>query len=227
MNVLSAAGRFLLDLVIYVVNGLLVIVYFIADRWTLLISLLCGLVILLGFDVLVQRIAAAAPTRQGQRAPAQIARHHQVLTGATILAWLVAGSLFPTPVPQMGTIMWLLTVLALLVMPAVRHEVLWRGKTAILAYAVVLMMFKVVAAWALAADPREWATIVGTVEEAQAIIARGRGILLTIAAYLSWFGVPAGYAGYLVQRMTVHPMNLRDPLARAGEILYRIRQRPD
>lgn len=227
MSILLAAGRFLLDLVIYVVNGLLAIVYFIAGRWTLLISLFCGLVILLGFDVLIQRIAAAAPTRQGQQAPVQIARHHQVLTGATILAWLVAGSLFPTPVPQMGTTMWLLTVLALLVMPTVRHEVLWRGKTAILAYAGILIAFKIVASWALAADPREWAAIVGTVEEAQAIVARSRGILLTIASYISWFGVPAGYAGYLIQRMTVHPMNLRDPLARAGEILYQIRQRPD
>lgn len=227
MDILLVAGRFLLDLAIYMANGVLAIVYFIAERWTLLLSLLCGIAILLGFDVLIQRIAAAAPARQGRQAPVQIARHHQALTGVTILAWLIAGSLFPTPVPQMGTAMWLLTVLALLVMPTARPEVLWRGKTAILAYAGTLIAFKIVASWALAADPREWAAIVGTVEEAQTIVARSRGILLTIASYVSWFGIPVGYAGYLVQRMTVHPMNLRDPLARAGEILYQIRQRPD
>ena len=227
MNILLAAGTFLLDLVIYALNGLLAIVYFLAERWTLLISLFCSLVILLGFDNLVQRVAAAAPIRQGQPALAQVSRHYQVLTGATVLAWIVAGSLFPTPVPQMGTAMWLLTVLALLLMPTARYEVLWRGKTAILAYSAMLIGFKIVASWALAADPRDWADIVGTIEEAQTIVARSRGILLTIASYVSWFGIPAGYAGYLVQRMTVHPINLRDPFARTGEILHQLRQRPD
>lgn len=227
MRGILAIGQILIDLGIYLVNGLLTIAYALAERWTLLVSFLCGLLILLVFDNLIQRIAASAPARQGRIAPAQVNRHHQVATVAAMVAWLVAGSIFPTPVPQLGTAMWLLSVLGLILLPVERYEILWRSKAAILAYAAILLSFRIVATWALAADAREWAAIVGSLEEAQSIVARSRGTLLTVASYISWFGVPAGYAAWLVQRMVIHPMSLRDPLARAGEILYWIRQRPD
>lgn len=225
-EVLLAAERFLVDLGVYLVNGVLTILYFLVERWTLLVSLLCGLV-MLAFDRLIQRIAAAAPARHGKPVSAPIYRHYQAVTVAAILAWLVMGSLFPTPVPQLGTAMWLLSVLALILLPVERYEILWRSKAAILAYAGVLLAFRLVAGWALAADARDWAAIIGSLEDARSIVARSRGTLLTIASYVSWFGVPAGYAAWLVQRLTVHPMSLRDPLARASEILHQIRQRPD
>jgi len=227
MDVLEAAGRFLFDLLIYLVNGLLAVVYLAADRWPLLIGLPCGVVVGLMFDVSAQGLAAAAPARQGQKPHLEMARHHQVLTGAALLGWLVVGSLFPTPVPQLGAVMWVLFVAALLLMPAEQAAILWRSKVAILSYCGVLMAFRVVAAWTLAADPREWAAVVGTMGEAQQVVASGRGLVLTIASYVSWFAIPAAYVVYLFQRATTHPMSLRDPLARAGEIVYQIRQRPD
>lgn len=227
MDTLIAVGRFLLDLALYLVNGLLEIVYQIAEHWAVLVGLLCGLAVLLVFDVLAQRLAAAAPARQGQKAPVQVARHHQLLSAVTILAWLVVGLAFPTPVPQLGAAMWLLTVLALLLIPAEQVSILWRSKVAILAYCGLLVAFRIVAAWTLAADPREWASIVGTVGEAQRVVASSRGLVLTIASYVSWFAIPAGYVVYLFQKATTHPMSLRNPLARANEIAWQIRQRPD
>jgi hypothetical protein len=65
------------------------------------------------------------------------------------------------------------------------------------------------------------------VDEAQRIVGANRSLILTIASYVAWFGVPAGYAAYLFQRVTAHPMSLRNPLARASEIVYQIRYRPD
>jgi hypothetical protein len=62
--------------------------------------------VLLIFDVLTQRLAATAPARQGQKPHLQVSRHHQLLSGITILAWLVVGLAFPTPVPQLGAAMW-------------------------------------------------------------------------------------------------------------------------
>jgi hypothetical protein len=227
MEILLSIGRFLLNLLIYVLNGFLATVYFLVDHWTLLISLFCGSVVLLVFDRLVQQIAASAPTRQGQRPPVRVSRNHQILTAVAAAIWLIAGSVFPTPVPQLGTVMWLATVAALVLLPADQYDVLWRGKMAVIAYSLVLLGFKVFAVWSLHTDPRDWAIIIGSVEEAQRVVASSRGVLLSIASYVSWFAIPAGYLVYLFQRLSVHPMSLRDPLARAGEILYLIRQRPD
>jgi hypothetical protein len=227
METLEIAGSFLLDAGLYVLNGGLVVVYFLAGQATMIVSLLCAGVVGLVFDVLAQRLAAAAPARQGQIAPANVSRHHQLLTLACVLSWLVAGSLFPTPVPQLGTAMWALFVVGLLLVPAEQAAILWRSKVAILSYCGLLLAFRIGAAWTLAADAREWARVVGTVDEAQRIVGANRSLILTIASYVAWFGVPAGYAVYLFQRVTTHPMSLRNPLARASEIVYQIRYRPD
>ncbi|MGC8946361.1 MAG: hypothetical protein ACP5N6_09420 [Anaerolineae bacterium] len=225
MDTLVAAGQFLLNLLILPVNGLLEIMYQAVGHWAALISLACGLVMLV-FDRILQRIEIAAPSRQNQKPPMNmVSRRHQLLSIITLLAWLPIGVTFPTPVPQLGAVMWLLTVLALLLVPTEQFKTLWRAKTAILAYCGVLVAFRVIAAWTLSADPREWAAIIGTVGEAQRIIASGRSIILSIVSYAAWFVVPAGYAMYLFQKMTAHPMV--NPLARAGEIAWLIRQRPD
>lgn len=227
METLAVIGRFLLDLGVYLVNGLFVVVYFVAGQATMLVSLGCAAVVGLVFDVLAQRLAATAPARQGQVAQQAVVRNHQVLTVVTALAWLVAGLLFPTPVPQLGMAMWLLFVVALVLMPAEQVAILWRSKVAILSYCGVLLAFRVLAAWTMAADAREWAQVVGTVSEAQRIVGANRSLLLTIASYVAWFGIPAGYAVYVFQRVTAHPMSLRNPLARAHEVVYQIRYRPD
>jgi hypothetical protein len=227
MDYFVLIGRFLLDQLIYTVNGLLEVVYRILEHWAVLVGVACGLVVLLVFDELVQRMATAAPARQGQKPPMNIQRQHQLLTGITILAWIGIGIAFPTPVPQLGAAMWFLFVLAMLVMPEQQVNTLWRSKTALLTYCAVLVAFKIVATWTMAADPREWAAVIGTVGEAQRVVAGSRSIILSIASYVSWFGVPAGYVVYLFQKFAAHPMSLRSPLARAGEVAWLIRQRPD
>jgi hypothetical protein len=225
MSFLVAVGQFLRDLAIYLVNGLLEIVYQVTGHWAMLISLLCGLAVLLVFDRVIQRIEVAAPSRQGQRPSTRPSRRHQAVTGIALGLWLLVSAFFPTPVPQLGAAMWVLFVLALLVMPTEQYNTLWRSKMAILTYCAVLVAFRIVAAWTLAADPREWAAIVGTVGEAQRVVAGGRSIVLSIASYASWFGVPGAYVMYVFQKMSAN--SLVNPLARAGEVAWLIRQRPD
>lgn len=227
METLIAVGRVLLDLGIYLLNGVLVVGYFVASQAAMIVALGCAALVAFVFDVLAQRLAATAPARQGQEARVLIVRNHQVLTLACMLAWLVAGSLFPTPVPQLGMAMWVLFVAALVLMPAEQAAILWRSKVALLSYCGVLLAFRILAVWTMAADAREWARVVGTVAEAQRIVGSNRSLLLTIASYVAWFGIPAGYAVYVFQRVTAHPMSLRNPLARAHEIVYQIRHRPD
>ena len=123
--------------------------------------------------------------------------------------------------------MWVLFVAGLLLMPAEQAAILWRSKVAILSYCGLLVAFRILSAWTLAADARDWARIVGTVDEAQRIVGANRSLLLTIASYVAWFGIPVGYGAYLFQRVTAHPMSLRNPFARASEIAYQIRHRPE
>lgn len=224
MDVLEAAARGALDLGIYLVNGALAVLYALAARWLTLVSLLCGLIVLLRFDVESQRLMSEAPERQGQKAPQRPRRYPQALTGAALLAWLVMGSLFPTPVPQLGTAMWVLFVLALALAPQEREALLWRSKTMLLSFCGVLLGYRILAAWTMAADPREWAQVVGTVGEAQRVVASSRGLVMSIASYAAWFAVPVGYAVYLAQRFTVHPISL-EPRKELYEIAEQLRRR--
>lgn len=225
MNIPVTIGRFLLDVLIVLVNGLLEVLYQATEHWAALISLVCGLAVLLAFDRAIQNLEVAAPSRQGQKPSSRPSRRHQIFTGAILLFWLVISLSFPTPVPQLGAAMWILFVLALLLMPSEQYNTLWRSKMAILSYCALLVGFRIVAAWTLAADPREWARIIGTVGEAQRVVASGRSIVLSIASYASWFAVPGAYAMYVFQKLMAHPM--ANPLARASEIVWLIRQRPD
>lgn len=227
METLETAWQLIENLTIYVINGGFVIFYFLLGQGMMIVSLLCAALVGLVFDVIAQRLAAAAPSRQGRVAPTNISRHHQFLTLVAGLGWLIAGSLFPTPVPQLGTAMWILFVVALFLVPAEQQAILWRSKVAVLSYCLLLVGFRTAAAWMLAADARDWARIVGTVDEAQRLVGANRSLVLTIASYVAWFGIPVGYAIYVFQRVTTHPMSWRNPRARAYEIVHQIRRRPD
>ncbi len=227
MEILDTIWQTIQNLTIYVINGVLVVFYFILGQGTMIVSLLCAAIVGLIFDVIAQRLAAAAPSRQGRTAPANISRHHQLLTLVCGISWLIAGSLFPTPVPQLGTAMWVLFVVALFLVPAEQQAILWRSKVGVISYCLLLVGFRIAAAWTLAADARDWARIIGTVDEAPRLVGANRSLSLTIASYVAWFAIPVGYAVYVFQRVTTHPMSWRNPRARAYEIIYQIRHRPD
>jgi hypothetical protein len=227
MEYLETAGRWLANATIYEVNGLLTVVYFLVNQGTMLISLACAAIVGLIFDTIVQDLAAAAPSRRGHQAPTKTSRHHQILTGICILSWVTIGSMFPLPVPQLGAGMWLLFVATLLLLPSEQASLLWRSKVVILSYCGILLLFRIGATWTKAADPYDWAKVIGSVQEAQQIVGRNRGLILTIASYIAWFGVPVAYVSYVFQRVTTHPMSLRNPFARANDIVHQIRNRPD
>jgi hypothetical protein len=154
MEILDTIWQTIQNLTIYVINGVLVVFYFILGQGTMIVSLLCAAIVGLIFDVIAQRLAAAAPSRQGRTAPANISRHHQLLTLVCGISWLIAGSLFPTPVPQLGTAMWILFVVALFLVPAEQQAILWRSKVGVISYCLLLVGFRIAAAWTLAADAR-------------------------------------------------------------------------
>ncbi len=221
---MESVGAWLVDAMVIIANGFLVMGYWLADRLPLLVALAC-LPLMLAFDQAVAVLAAHAPSRAGQAAPATLNRSHHLMTLLAGGLWLLAGALFPPPVPWLGTAMWLTALLLLLLLPSERVVVLWRVKVSILTYSLALLGFR----WYLwqigQADPYQWATVVGSVGEAQRIIGQNQGLFLTIGTWIAWFALPAAHVGYVVQRLTTNPMSLRGPRQAAAEVLEAIRMR--
>jgi len=205
-------------------NGFLVMGYWLLDHFPLLLSLLCVPLMLL-FDQATATLAAHTPTRGGQAAPPILNYSNHLMTGAAAVTWLVAGSLFPRPVPWLGAAMWLAALLLLLLLPSERPVVLWRTKVGILIYSLMLLGFR----WYLwqinQADPYQWAAVMGSVDEAQRIIGQNQGLFLTIGTWIAWFALPVAHIGYVVQRFTTNPMSLRGPHQSAAQVLETIRMR--
>lgn len=214
------------DGVTHVINGGLWCMYLIADHITLLIGLACAVVIAVVFDRWVAQLALTTPARQGRSAPRRLNRRPYLRTLFTFSVWLIAVSLYPAPVPQLGAAMWVATVVVVLLLPTERAPVLGTCKNIILTYACALLGFLWYVNTSAAASPREWAAIIGGVGEAQQTLAQNQSVVLTIGTIgLTWSG-PLAIALYVFKRLTAHLESLANPWQSAAEILRDIRTRP-
>ena len=121
--------------------------------------------------------------------------------------------------------MWVTMVIALLIMPQEQSAILWRSKTAILTYALAAIGFRLYLWQVNSLSPQDWAKVVGSTADAQAIIAQNRGLFTNIASWFLWFLAPLGYLSLLVQRFTVNPMAMISPLRSVSDIWRDIRTR--
>ena len=210
---------FLADVPVYVLNGFLLSLFWLWDHLPLLLSLPLGGVFFL-FDEEVQRLAAR---KAGGRGP--VRRYHQGLTAFIVLLWLLAASSYPNPVPWLGAAMWLLSVLLIVLLPPERAATLWRCKVSHLTYSLVLLGFRWYLHLVSSTSPYEWATLLGSVDEARRVIGQNVGLFTTIGTWAAWFVLPLGHAAYVVQRLTVHPMSLASPFVSVRKVLEEIRTR--
>ena len=217
------------DFLLIEVNGLVVLLYWVLDRWAALVSLLCGLVILFVFDQEVVRVASQVPRRAGEEDVVEpVSRASPVVRLSTIIsivAWQLAAGLFPTPVPELGMLVWLGGVALLLALPPERPVVLHRVKAITLSYSGVLFAFYIWSLWASRASPQEWARIVGSTGDAARLIAGSRSIMNTIATWVAWGGIPLAFFTYAGQRLLTNPHSITNPLQSARDILEEIRRR--
>lgn len=210
---------------VYVLNGVLQVVYFIVDHGPVLIGLGCAALVAGVFDRWIVMLAVTTPARQGQSAPRRVNRRPYLRTLITCGIWLVAVSAYPAPVPQLGAAMWVATVVVVLLLPTERAPVLSACKNIILTYACALLGFLWYVNTTAAASPREWAAIIGGVGAAQDTLAQNQSLVLTIGTIgLTWSG-PFATALYVFKRLTAHMESLANPWHSAAEILRDIRTR--
>ena len=135
---------YFVDAVTYIVNGFLETVYFIVERAPHLLSVIAALVIFFVFDVIAQREMVFAPARYGkkQAAPSKPSRATQGLTVIAIALWLLATWTFGPPVPYIGAVVWIASLVALLVMPQQRYDLLWQTKAFVILYALAILLYR-------------------------------------------------------------------------------------
>jgi hypothetical protein len=224
-SILKEVGRFLLDITVITANGFIATWFFVLDALPQILSLICAFSFLALFDRRAELVAAWRPHRRGVRPPLDASRAHRVLTASCILLWLFSSFLYPEPVPWLGAAMWLTSVLSLLILPAERIALLWRTKVSILIYSISLLGFRWYLFQVSRLSAREWARVLGSVGEAERIIAGNVGLFTTIGTWLAWFVLPCAHAMYIVQRATVNPMSLVNPFQSVAEIIREIRTR--
>lgn len=215
------------DIVTYLANGFLAVVYLLFDGAPHLLSAVCGAFIMFTFDRWAQQQAVFAPGRyeRSKAARADQPRTAQITTAVVLGLWLGAAWSFGPPVPLIGAAMWLTAVLALLMMPQQRWSLLWTTKAGLALYSLTVIGYRLYLWQAARLSPAQLADVFGGAVTASEIIARNTGTFATVGAWLLWAVMPAGYVGVLIQNWAAQPMGIVNPLAGARDVLAAIRTR--
>jgi len=226
MTFLDQLGVLLTDLPIYLANGVLVILYWLAAQSAALVSLACALMIILLPDAQVQARAGYRPSRHEEVASNGPTMHTaQIMTGIVLIAWLIAQWDMGAPVPWIGAVMWAAGLMAVLALSSQRFNLLWYVKAGIAMYALAVIGSRIYLGYTSHLTAGQWAALVGSSESAATLIASTRGNVTTILLWALWLVVPLGYFSMLVQQVFINPMSIVSPLASAQDMLRALRMR--
>lgn len=215
----------LTDGVTYLANGLLVVLYLLAENAAHIVAIACAGFITFTFDRLAQQEAAFAPGRYGGAAPTRTPRTAQFTTLAALALWLAATLALGAPVPVIGAVMWALAVVALLIMPQQRWSLLWSTKAGLILYSLTVLGYRFFLWQAAQLTAAELADVFGGARAAGQVIAQNVGTVQTVGAWLLWVILPAGYAWMLFQNWSVQPMSIVGPWQGAQDVIAALRTR--
>lgn len=229
MTELDRLGLLLMDLPVYLANGLLVIGYWLADHAAAIFSVGCAILMALLPDAEIQNRAAFRPRRNDRGSEEKpfpgAPRTAQAMTVIILLVWFIAQRDMAPPVPWIGAAMWIAGLAAVLALTAQRFNLLWYVKAGIAVYALAVIGSRIYLATTSYLTPEQWAALVGSRESAATIIANTRSSVTTILLWALWLVVPLGYFSMLVQQIFINPMSIVNPLAGAQDVLRALRVR--
>ncbi len=216
---------FLLDIPVYAANGLLWLLYTLFGSLAALVASGSAATLALVVDGAVQKLAGARPRRQGRGEYIPVAHTAQIITGLVIVLWLAAQWGMGAPVPWIGAAMWLTGLLAVLVSPAQRFNLLHFVKSGIAVYALAVIGSRLYMGMTSQVSPDQWAALVGTAQSAASVVASTRGNVTTIITWGLWLVIPLGYFSMLVQKLFLNPVSLINPLSSYEDMLILLRDR--
>jgi len=218
-------NAFILDLPIYLVNGLLWLAYALSNSLAPLLCASCAVVMALVIDRAVQQLSVSRPLRQGRGESLPVAGTAQILTGGVLALWLGAQWNMGAPVPWIGAAMWLTGLVAVLVSPAQRFNLLWFVKSGIAVYALAVIGSRLYLNMTSDVSPEAWTSLVGTAQGAVNVVANTRGNVTTVIVWALWLVIPLGYFSMLVQKLFLNPVSLINPLSSYADMLAMLRDR--
>lgn len=218
-------GDFLAALPTYLLNGVLVTVYWLGESGAALVSILCAGLIIRFVDQRVQSRAAFRPGRSGREAATPDLYTAQITTAIILVLWVISQWGMGAPVPWLGAAMWIAGTIILLLVHMQEHTLLWNMKSGIAIYSLAVIGSRLYLAYTAQLSADQWAALIGTSESASAVIANTRGNVTTIILWALWLVIPLGYFAMLLQQVLINPMSLVNPLAGASELINRYRTR--
>ena len=216
---------YFLDIPVYLANGLLWLLYTLLGSLAALVASGSAATLALVVDGAVQKLAGARPRRQGRGESIPVAHTAQIITCLVIVLWLAAQWGMGAPVPWIGATMWLTGLLAVLISPAQRFNLLHFVKSGIAVYALAVIGSRVYMNMASQVSPDQWAALVGTAQSAANVVASTRGNVTTIITWGLWLVIPLGYFSMLVQKLFLNPVSLINPLSSYEDMLILLRDR--
>lgn len=184
-------------IVYMIVNGFLALLYVFAEHITLIITALS--IFFIGFK---------APREQ----------RPFLLTG---ILPLLACAFVPPPVPIIMAAMAALGALAVNFDKFNPQALRWKVLGGLILYSLASLSFAFYLSYVSKLSPMEWARLTGSLEEATALMASGRGFINTLGLWGVWLIIPLGYFSLLIQGFFVHPPVPASP----ADMIWRIRER--
>lgn len=169
MSILNDLGWFFLDLPIHFANGVLLTLYWLAGNLPAILSM--GAAYLIGIfpDRLVLE-RTGHPLRNERASDLPGLQTAQVMTGLVLLVWMAGQWGMAAPVPWIGTAMWVIGALAVIVMQNQQFNLLWFVKTGIAIYALAVIASRLYLAYTVQLTPEQWAALIGSSQSAAAVI---------------------------------------------------------
>jgi len=218
-------GDFLAALPTYLLNGVLVTVYWLLDNAPALTSVGCAALIIHFVDRSIQNRATFRPGRGGREVLPPDPHTAQWMTGIILMLWFISQWGMGAPVPWIGAAMWIFGMGALLVIHAQEPTILWNVKSGIAIYALAVIGSRLYLAYTAQLSTEQWAALIGSAESAASVISNTRGNVTTIILWALWLVIPLGYFAMLLQQLLLNPMSLVNPLAGVNELIERYRVR--
>jgi hypothetical protein len=218
-------GDFLAALPTYLLNGVLVTIYWLIDSAPALVSIACAAGIAYLVDRGVQSRVAFRPGRGGREAATPDPHTAQILTGIVLVTWIISQWGMGAPVPWIGAAMWLFGAIVLLVTRHQEPAALWSVKSGIAIYALAVLGSRLYLAYTAELSAEQWAALIGSAESAASLISNTRGNVTTIILWALWLVIPLGYFAMLLQQLLLNPISLSSPLAGAHALIERYRVR--
>jgi len=197
MEALHAVGEAVRLFFIWLLNGGLVVLFFLADHALPLLTLPA-------FYLLVSR---ARPEQ----------RPFALAAGAL---GMLAAVVVPPPIPLIAAAMAWAGVGAVTVDRFNPDTLRWRVVGSLALYAVAALAWTGYSAYIAGLSPEQWANMFAS-DEAAATIAQGRSFLNTISVWGLWIILPLGYFSLLLQGLFIHPPLMASP----QEVIHTVRAR--